>query len=58
MVYLPDKFVAGVVDSAETAYRRWVTPVIDIHSRISPRIFEKIQNNAKGILEGPGYTDS
>ena len=34
------------------------TPAINIHSRISPRIFEKIQNGPNGILGGLGDTDS
>ncbi len=34
------------------------TLAINIHSRISPRIFEKIQNDPNGILGGLGYTDS
>jgi hypothetical protein len=32
--------------------------VININSRISPRIFEKIQNGPNGILGGLGDTDS
>ncbi len=35
-----------------------LTPAINIHSRISPRIFEKIQNGPNGILGGLGDTDS
>jgi hypothetical protein len=35
-----------------------LTPVININSRISPRIFEKIQNDSIGILGGLGDTDS
>ncbi len=35
-----------------------LTPVININSRISPRIFEKIQNGPNGILGGLGDTDS
>jgi hypothetical protein len=31
-----------------------LTPLINIHSRISPRIFEKIRNGPIGILRGPG----
>ncbi len=31
---------------------------ININSRISPRIFEKIQNGPNGILGGLGDTDS
>jgi hypothetical protein len=34
-----------------------LTPVINIHSRISLRIFEKIRNGPKGILMGPRDTD-
>ncbi len=34
-----------------------LTPVINIHSRLSPRIFEKIRNGPNGILRGPGDTD-
>jgi hypothetical protein len=32
--------------------------VISINSRISPRIFEKIQNGPNGVLGGLGDTDS
>ena len=35
-----------------------LTPAINIYSRISPRIFEKIQNGPHGILGGLGDTDS
>ncbi len=35
-----------------------LTPVININSRISPRIFKNIQNGHNGILGGPGDTDS
>jgi hypothetical protein len=35
-----------------------LTPLINNNSRISPRIFEKIQNCSTGILEGLGDTDS
>jgi hypothetical protein len=35
-----------------------LTPVINIHSRISPQIFGKIQNGLKGTLRGLGNTDS
>ncbi len=34
-----------------------LTLLINIHSRISPRIFEKIQNGPNGILRGPRDTD-
>ncbi len=32
-------------------------PLTNIHSQISPRIFEKIWNGPKGILRGSGDTD-
>jgi hypothetical protein len=35
-----------------------LTPLINIHSRLSQRIFEKSRNDPNGILRGPGYTDS
>jgi hypothetical protein len=35
-----------------------LTPVANLELRISPRIFEKIQNGLKGILRGWGETDS
>jgi hypothetical protein len=35
-----------------------LTPVINNNSRISPRIFEKIQNGFNGILGGLEDTDS
>ncbi len=34
------------------------TPVVHLELRISPRIFEKIQNGPNGILRGLGETDS
>ncbi len=34
------------------------TPAINIHSQLSPRIFEKIQNGPNRILGGLGDTDS
>jgi hypothetical protein len=33
------------------------TPLINIHSQISLRIFEKNENGPNGILRGPGDTD-
>ncbi len=49
-----DKFFAGVVDTA----KQFIAGVnINIHSRISPQIFEKIQNGPNGILGGLGDTD-
>jgi hypothetical protein len=33
-------------------------PVVNLELRISPRIFEKIQNVPNGILRGLGETDS
>jgi hypothetical protein len=52
------KFFAGVVDTAEQFIAGVKTLAINIHSRISPRIFEKIQNGPIGILGGLGDTDS
>ncbi len=44
-----DKFFAVVVDTAEQLIPVSLTPVININSRISPRIFEKIQKGSNGI---------
>jgi hypothetical protein len=53
-----DKFFAGVVDTAE----QLITGVVDtgdnINSRISLRIFERIQKGSTGILGVLGDTDS
>jgi hypothetical protein len=35
-----------------------LTPVANLELRISPRIFEKIRNDPKGIIRGLGETDS
>ncbi len=35
----------------------FLTPLINIHSRISPQIFKKIWNGPNGILRGLGDTD-
>jgi hypothetical protein len=35
-----------------------LTLLINIHSRFSQRIFEKIRNDPNGLLRGPGDTDS
>jgi hypothetical protein len=40
-----DKFFAGVVDTAEQ-----LIPAINIHWRISPRIFEKVQSGPMEYL--------
>jgi hypothetical protein len=53
-----EKFIAGVVDTAEQLSPVSLTPVININSRISPRIFEKIKKDSNGILGGLGDTDS
>ncbi len=45
-----NKFIAGVVDTGEQLIAVSLTPVTNIHSRISPRIFEKNRNGPKGIL--------
>jgi hypothetical protein len=34
-----------------------LTPVANLELRISPRIFEKIRDDPKGILRGLGKTD-
>ncbi len=34
-----------------------LTLQINIHSRLSPQIFEKIRNDPNGMLRGPGDTD-
>jgi hypothetical protein len=34
-----------------------LTPLNNIHSRLSPRIFEKNQNDPNDILRGQGDTD-
>jgi hypothetical protein len=46
-----DKFIADVVDTGEQVIAGVVD--INIHSRISPRIFEKTRKGPKGILMGP-----
>jgi hypothetical protein len=53
-----DKFFAGVIAPLNSLLPVSLTPAINIHSRISPRIFEKIQNGPNGILGGLGDTDS
>jgi hypothetical protein len=50
-----DKFVSGFNDTAERFIA--VTQLINIHSRLSPRIFEKIRNDPHVILRGRGDTD-
>ncbi len=51
------KFIGGVVDTAEQLFAGVVYTGNNINSRISPRIFEKIQNSPNGILMGLGDTD-
>ena len=51
-----EKFINGVVDTTEQFLAVSLTPLINIHSRISPRIFEKIRNGPNGILRGPRDT--
>ncbi len=34
-----------------------LTPLNNVHSRLSPRIFEKNRNDPNGILRGQGDTD-
>ncbi len=55
-----DKLFSGVNDTGENFSLFSpvsLTPLINIHSRISLRIFEKIRNDPNGILRGPGDTD-
>jgi hypothetical protein len=52
VVVTDDEFVGGVISSV------LLTPLINIHSRLSLRIFEKSRNDPNGILRGPGDTDS
>ncbi len=63
------KFAAGVVDtggnlppvsltSVANLPPVSLTPVVHLHLRISPRIFEKIQNDPNVIFRGLGEGDS
>jgi hypothetical protein len=47
------KFAAGVVDTGGH-----LPPVVHLHLRISPRIFEKIRNDPNLIFRGLGEGDS
>jgi len=49
------KFAAGVVENLPPVS---LIPVVHLGLRISPRIFEKIQNGPNVILWGWGETDS
>ncbi len=53
-----ENFFASVIDTAEQLITGVNDTVKNIHSRISPQIFEKIQKGSYGILEGLGDTDS
>ena len=50
--------VDTLVDTAEHLSPVSLTPLINIHSRLSLQIFEKSRNDPNGILRGPGDTDS
>ncbi len=52
-----NKFIAGVVDTSKQLIAVSLTPVINTHSRISPRIFKIIWNRPNGILGSPGDND-
>ncbi len=58
------KFAAGVVDTGGKFDTGGIlppvslTPVVHLHLRISPRIFEKIQNDPNVIIRGLGEGDS
>jgi hypothetical protein len=59
-LYRQDSLFASVVDTAKQFIAGAVslTPLINIHSRLSRRIFEKSRNDPNGLLRGPGETDS
>ncbi len=48
------KFAAGVIDTGGKFAPVSLLPVVHLDLRISPRIFEKIQNGLNGILWGWG----
>jgi hypothetical protein len=48
-----EQFIAGDNDTGDN----FIAGDNDIHSRISPRIFEKIRNGPNRTLRGPGDTD-
>ncbi len=52
------KFATCVVDTSGNLPPVSLIPVVHLDLRISPRIFEKIQNGPNGILWGWGETDS
>jgi hypothetical protein len=65
VVYTGGKFAAGVVDTGGKSPPVLLTPVanlppvstipvVHLDLRVSPRIFEKIQNGLNGILWGGG----
>jgi hypothetical protein len=49
-----EKLIASVVDTGEKLIASVVDTGKNVHSRISPRIFEKIRNGPKEILMGRG----
>ncbi len=53
-----DKSFSGIVDTADSLSPVSLTLLINIHSWLSPRIFEKSRNDPNGMLKGPGDTDS
>jgi hypothetical protein len=60
---LPSNKLLTKYENKNTSNFSLLSPVslkllINIHSRISPRIFEKIRNDPNEILRGPGETDS
>ncbi len=52
------KFSAGVVESVANLPPVSLTLVVHLDLRISPRIFEKIQNDPNVIIRGLGEGDS
>jgi hypothetical protein len=53
-----DKFATGVVDTGGNLPPVSLTPVVHLDLRMSPRIFEKIQNDPNVIIRGLAEGDS
>jgi len=53
-----EKFITGMKKNYPSKFFAFIAGVIgtpdNVHSQLSPRIFEKIRNNPNGILIGPG----
>jgi hypothetical protein len=57
-LYRQESLIAGDVDTAENLSPVSLTRLINIHSWLSRRIYEKSRNDPNGLLRGPGDTDS